>query len=72
MTRSQHRGIVTTIILAGGGLFVVGGFNGMLIRTTPAHYYGFAIIGIGILGLLGINIWYGGPLDKRRDPPEQR
>jgi hypothetical protein len=37
------------------------------IRTTPAHYVGYLIAAIGVAGLLGLNIWYGGPLDKRRD-----
>src|SRR5262245_4373066 len=38
-----------------------------LIRTTPAHYVGYLIAAIGVAGLLGLNIWVGGPLDKRRD-----
>jgi hypothetical protein len=37
------------------------------IKTTPAHYVGYLIAAIGVAGLLGLNIWYGGPLDKRRD-----
>jgi hypothetical protein len=37
------------------------------IRTVPAHYVGYLIAAIGVAGLLGLNIWYGGPLDKRRD-----
>src|SRR5262245_18689054 len=37
------------------------------IKTTPAHYVGYLIAAIGVAGLLGLNIWIGGPLDKRKD-----
>jgi hypothetical protein len=37
------------------------------INTVPAHYAGYLIAAIGVAGLLGLNIWVGGPLDKRRD-----
>ena len=37
------------------------------IGTTPAHYVGYLIAAIGVAGLLGLNIWWGGLLDKRRD-----
>src|SRR5262245_34952101 len=37
------------------------------IGTTPAHYLGYLIAAVGVAGLLGLNIWWGGLLDKRRD-----
>jgi hypothetical protein len=37
------------------------------IGTTPAHHVGYLIAAIGVAGLLGLNIWWGGLLDKRRD-----
>jgi len=54
------------------GIFAFSGYliwlgDEWLIRTTPAHYVGYLIAAIGVAGLLGLNIWAGGPLDKRRD-----
>jgi hypothetical protein len=37
------------------------------ISTVPAHYVGYLIAAVGVAGLLGLNIWSGGPLDKRKD-----
>jgi hypothetical protein len=33
----------------------------------PVSYLGYFLIIFGVLGLLGVNIWVGGPLDKRLD-----
>lgn len=40
-------------------------FNGI-----RADYLGYALAGLGILGFCGVNIWMGGPLDCRNDPPD--
>jgi hypothetical protein len=37
--------------------------------VVPAHYVGLALAAAGVGGLLGLNIWAGGPLDLRNDPP---
>ena len=39
--------------------------------NTPVAYLGYFLIPFGILGLFGVNIWYGGPLDKRLDKDEK-
>lgn len=54
------------------GIFTAGGWLVWLgdewrISTVPAHYLGYLVAAIGVAGLLGINIWVGGPLDKRID-----
>lgn len=71
MSRRLQRGFVLAFFFAFAGLLIVYGLHGGLIRLMPAHYVGYGVGGIGILGLLGFNIWLGGPLDKRNDPPEQ-
>jgi hypothetical protein len=35
--------------------------------NQPGQYLGYLIVAIGTAGLLGVNIWYGGPLDPRGD-----
>lgn len=50
------------------GFLVWLGLDGGTVKTVPAHYLGYLIMAFGIAGLLGINIWYGGPLDPRNDP----
>lgn len=33
----------------------------------PLTYVGVVVLAVGILGLMGVNVFYGGPLDKRND-----
>ena len=33
----------------------------------PVPYLGYFIAAIGVLGLCGVNVFIGGPLDKRHD-----
>ncbi|MDP6468619.1 MAG: hypothetical protein QF918_12805 [Pirellulaceae bacterium] len=40
------------------------------ISGLRADYVGYGLAAFGALGFLGVNIWIGGPLDPRRDPPE--
>ncbi len=40
------------------------------INFISAKYLGFVLGGVAVLGLVGVNIWYGGPLDRRNDPSE--
>jgi hypothetical protein len=54
------------------GIFALSGYLIWLgddwpLRTVPARYVGYLVAAIGLTGLLGVNIWYGGLLDKRRD-----
>jgi hypothetical protein len=54
------------------GIFVASGYfvwlgDGWRIDSVPAPYVGYLVAAIGVAGLLGLNIWVGGPLDKRKD-----
>lgn len=54
--------------------FLFGGYliwfcEGWAINHMPAPWVGYFVIGIGVLALSGVNVWYGGPLDKRKDRP---
>jgi hypothetical protein len=37
----------------------------------PATYFGIPLMIGGALGLCGVNVFRGGPLDVRRDPPSE-
>lgn len=49
-----------------GGLVFVIFFREWNINGIYAPYLGYVLIGIGVLALLGVNVFRGGPLDKRR------
>jgi len=66
VSRQATRYLCLVVIFAVSGYLIWRGDNGH-IGTTPAHYVGYLIAAIGVAGLLGLNIWWGGPLDKRRD-----
>jgi hypothetical protein len=68
-TRAERRTtrivmICWTII---GGAVVIFFFSDYSVNGIPANYLGYALIGVGVLALLGVNVWWGGPLDKRLD-----
>src|SRR5215470_18287745 len=66
VSRQATRYLCLAVIFAVSGYLIWRG-DDWHIGTTPAHYVGYLIAAIGVAGLLGINIWWGGPLDKRRD-----
>jgi hypothetical protein len=66
VTQQTKRYLTLVAIFAFSGWLVWLG-DEWSIRTVPAHYVGYLIAAIGIAGLLGLNIWIGGPLDKRND-----
>ncbi len=66
MTQQTKRYLGLIGIFAASGYFVWLG-DDWLINTVPARYVGYVVAAIGVAGLLGLNIWVGGPLDKRRD-----
>ena len=66
MSRQATRYLCLVVIFAVSGYLIWRG-DEWHIGTTPAHYVGYLIAAIGVAGLLGLNIWWGGPLDKRRD-----
>lgn len=49
--------------------FVYTGHQGFQVNLLPAHYLGYFFFAVTALGVAGVNIWYGGPLDPRMDPP---
>ena len=65
--RRQKRAVALICIFLSSGFFIWLGLDGWTVKTVPAQYVGYLIIAVGIAGLLGINIWYGGPLDPRGD-----
>src|SRR5262245_49030400 len=57
--------------IGGGILFAVFG-GGWLVNGIPVSWLGYVLVLIGVLGLLGVNVFYGGPLDLRLDREPQR
>jgi hypothetical protein len=66
MTQRQKRAVALVGVFAASGFFIWLG-DDWTISSVPAHYVGYIVMAVGIAGLLGINIWYGGPLDPRND-----
>jgi hypothetical protein len=64
--RKRLRSFVSfgTIVL---GIVLVFCYRQWRINGIYAPYLGCAIIALGVLGLLGVNVFWGGPLDKRRN-----
>ena len=56
--------------IGGGVLFIVFGRH-WLVNGLPVHWLGYLFILLGILGLAGMNVFRGGPLDLRLDQPAQ-
>ncbi len=49
----------------GGGLILVVFFRELNINGIYAPYLGYVLMAFGVLALLGVNVFRGGPLDKR-------
>jgi hypothetical protein len=68
-TRSQERGLGILLLFVTAGLLIfIGMFKGWTISGAPAEYFGYFVGGIGVLGLVGVNIWAVTDLDPRKDP----
>jgi hypothetical protein len=67
--RKGMRRFMSCWCIGGGLLFVIFGRE-WLVNGLPVHWVGYILIVTGILGLAGINVFYGGPLDFRRDRPQ--
>ncbi|GAA5496013.1 hypothetical protein Rhal01_02194 [Rubritalea halochordaticola] len=63
---SKYRLQISLYITAVGFLFSTLS-NDWVINGIPAIWLGYLFILLGTLGLLGVNIFIGGPLDKRKD-----
>ena len=71
MTQRQKRAVALIGIFVAGGFFIWLG-DDWTISSVPAHYVGYIVMAVGIAGVLGLNIWFGGPLDPRNDPKSDR
>ena len=68
--RKQQRAMFLAFLFASGLALVVIGFYGWSIDLIPAYYLGALFVIFGIVGMCGVNIWKGGPLDPAHDPRE--
>ena len=67
-TPGKQRAASLVFLFAASIVLICLGHNGLTLDFIPAEYIGYLLAGLGLLGLLGVNIWYGGPLDRRNDP----
>ena len=58
--------IVMNFWAIGGGSIFVCFFREWSINGIYAPYLGYVLIAIGVLALLGVNVFWGGPLDEWR------
>jgi hypothetical protein len=71
MKRNTQRRLALLAITAFGVSLIAGVFDDVwLFRELSAKYLGYFCIALAVLGLLGVNVWRGGPLDLRRDNDE--
>lgn len=59
-----HRGMQVVVALLAAGCVYAGG-RGWLLNDLPAQYVGYMLHAFAGAGMLGVNVWYGGPLDPR-------
>jgi F0F1-type ATP synthase assembly protein I len=65
---AQRAGMTIFAALVGGLLIALGVLLDVEAYGLPAQYLGFIVLGMATLGVCGVNVWYGGPLDPRQDP----
>jgi hypothetical protein len=68
--RKRWRRLSLVYIYCVGFALIYAGYRGWKIDFLPAQYIGFLLVAFGVLGTLGVNIWYKGPIDPRYDPQE--
>lgn len=66
--RRRWRSFALGFLLIFGLVCVFAGHQGWEIDAFPAYWLGYLLLVFAVLGAVGINIWYGGPLDPRFDP----
>jgi hypothetical protein len=67
MTRQQKRTLASLGVAVLGGWFTYLG-NSWTVSGCPIWVLGVVFAGAGILGLCGVNVFAGGPLDVNNDP----
>lgn len=65
----RWRGWSLTGLFAVSAFLAVMGKQGWELNGVPTQYIGYFLFAFAMLGAFGVNIWYGGPLDQRNDPP---
>jgi hypothetical protein len=68
--RKQIRTATAIGLIVLGTILGVMGFDGWYINHIPASLVGLILGVAGVLGLCGVNVWWGGVLDPRNDHPE--
>ncbi|HKQ49189.1 MAG TPA: hypothetical protein VJZ71_14050 [Phycisphaerae bacterium] len=66
MSRKGQRVLVSLFALGAGAVFVLF-FKNWTYGDLPVPWIGYLIMAIGALGLIGVNVFIWGPLDKRND-----
>ena len=51
----------------GCGIVLILFFRNYTISSIPAPWLGYGLVALGVAALLGVNVFWGGPLDKQRD-----
>src|SRR5262245_15330712 len=67
MSRQGYRYISLVFMFAAAGFLIWLGDDQRIFEIVPARKAGYGFAVLGVAGLLGLNIWYGGLLDKRKD-----
>jgi hypothetical protein len=71
-SRQQHRYVTLVLFLLFGLALIFHQGRGFSIRGVPGEWVGFLSLAMALSGLLGINVWIGGPLDKDEDRRRSR
>jgi hypothetical protein len=72
MTRQHKRAATLVFLFAVSAVLIYLGFQGWTVSSLGVHYLGYLLATLGVLGLGGVNIWRGGPLDPNDDDPKFR
>ena len=66
MTMNQKRLVALIFLLAVGIWCIYLGFHGWVMNgMLPVQYVGYLLVAFAVLGFFGVNVFYGGPLDRR-------
>lgn len=65
--RQILRVVMSVLMIGAGALFVFGMKNFLSNGLITLPWLGYFLIALGFAGLLGLNVFIGGPLDKRLD-----
>jgi hypothetical protein len=68
MNRSKLRWLSIAALFAASAILVYLGHQGWVVYDIlPLQNLGYILAGVALLGSFGVNIFYGGPLDRIRD-----